>query len=99
VTTPPAARSRIAAGLETELAETAGSPTKRVPERSVPRWLTPLLLAAPLSVAAPEARAWVHEGQTAPNFTKVVFGTNPAVSRSLTDYAGKVVVIFLLGCT
>ncbi len=52
-----------------------------------------------LASAAP-AHAYVHEGQPAPDFTKhMVVGppwtTGPNVS--LHDYAGKVVVIFLLG--
>ncbi|HEY2954073.1 MAG TPA: hypothetical protein VGK89_02350 [Candidatus Eisenbacteria bacterium] len=46
--------------------------------------------------------AWVHEGEVAPDFTKNTLAgppwtTGPAVS--LGGYAGKVVVLFLLGCT
>ncbi len=57
------------------------------------------LLIMLLASAAP-AHAYVHEGQPAPDFTKhMVVGppwtTGPNVS--LHDYAGKVVVIFLLG--
>ena len=47
------------------------------------------------------ARAWVHEGEAAPAFTKSLLAGGPPWSRgatvSLSDYAGKVVVIFLLG--
>jgi hypothetical protein len=48
------------------------------------------------------AGAYVHEGQPAPPFTKNTlagppYAVGPAVS--LADYAGKIVVIFLLGCT
>ena len=49
------------------------------------------------------AHAWVHEGETAPAFTKRMLAGGPpwsfGPSVSLADYAGKVVVLFLLGCT
>ncbi len=49
------------------------------------------------------ARAWVHEGEPAPAFTKNMLAGGPPWSTgptiSLSDLAGKVVVIFLLGCT
>ena len=48
------------------------------------------------------AGAYVHEGEPAPSFTKNTlagppYAVGPAVS--LADYAGKIVVLFLLGCT
>jgi hypothetical protein len=45
----------------------------------------------------------VHEGQAAPAFTKNMLAGGPPWSVgpavSLSDYAGKIVVLFLLGCT
>jgi hypothetical protein len=49
------------------------------------------------------ARAWVHEGEVAPAFTKNTLAGGPPWSSgpavSLSTYAGKVIVLFLLGCT
>jgi hypothetical protein len=49
------------------------------------------------------ARAWVHEDQAAPAFTKNTLAGGPPWSSgpavSLGGFAGKVVVLFLLGCT
>ena len=49
------------------------------------------------------AHAWVHEGGAAPAFTKNTLAGGPPWSVgpavSLGDFAGKVVVLFLLGCT
>ena len=51
-------------------------------------------------LAATPARAIVNLGDTAPNFTKneLDYPTlNQVTPRSLADYAGKVIVFFLLG--
>ena len=54
-----------------------------------------LLLAALIPLATPrEARALIPLGASAPNFTKTDLTGTP---RSLSDYSGKVVVLFLLG--
>jgi len=49
------------------------------------------------------ARAWVHEGEPAPGFTKNTLAGGPPWSVgppvSLSTFANKVVVLFLLGCT
>jgi hypothetical protein len=49
------------------------------------------------------ARAWVQEGQAAPAFTKNTLAGGPPWSSgpavSLGSFAGKVIVLFLLGCT
>jgi hypothetical protein len=53
--------------------------------------------------AAGPARAWVREGQAAPDFTKSTLAGGPPWTSgpavSLSSFAGKVVVLFLLGCT
>ena len=53
--------------------------------------------------AAGAAGAWVHEGEPAPAFSKRALAGGPPWSAgatvSLADHAGKVVVLFLLGCT
>ena len=53
--------------------------------------------------SAGAARAGVHEGEPAPAFSKRVLAGGPPWSAgatvSLADYRGKVVVLFLLGCT
>ena len=61
-----------------------------------------LVLAAVLAVAAAPrvSRAYVAEGQPAPAFTKLqldspTVGTN--TPRSLSDYSGKVIFLFMLG--
>ena len=64
-----------------------------------------IIIAAALGllVATGAARAWVHEGQPAPAFTKSTLAGGPPWSvgpaLSLADLSGKVVVLFLLGCT
>jgi len=51
-------------------------------------------LAALLSLTAAPASAGLHAGDPAPNFR----GTDlDGVSHKLTDYRGKVVVLFVLG--
>ena len=63
------------------------------------RWA--LILAGALATsAAPFAFAGVQEGQPAPDFTKnqldsPVFGST--TPRSLSDYAGKVIFLFVMG--
>ena len=52
------------------------------------------LLAVGLSAGALPATANILVGQAAPNFTKTKLGGG---ALSLNDYAGKVVVLFLLG--
>ncbi len=56
-----------------------------------------------LLVAFGAAQAWVHEGEPAPAFTKSTLAGGPPWSSgpsvSLSTYAGKVIVLFLLGCT
>ena len=58
-----------------------------------------LLVLAPAGVA----RAWVHEGEPAPAFSKRALAGGPPWSAganvSLADHAVKVVVLFLMGCT
>ena len=54
-------------------------------------------LAVLLAVSAPAAEAIVHAGDTAPPFTKTELDAPPPADRSLSDYAGQVVVLFLLG--
>jgi len=53
-----------------------------------------LLTAWLLAVSVAPARGAVQPGQTAPNFTKSQLGGG---SVSLSNYSGKVVVLFLLG--
>ncbi|MGH7726892.1 MAG: hypothetical protein ACREOU_15825 [Candidatus Eiseniibacteriota bacterium] len=43
------------------------------------------------------AHAVVHAGDVAPAFTKDELDAPPPAARSLSDYAGKVVVLFLMG--
>src|SRR5258705_11951552 len=54
-------------------------------------WLAPLVLTIGM---AGSARALIMPGAVAPAFTKSVLGGGTA---SLSDYSGKVVVLFLLG--
>lgn len=62
-----------------------------------------IAVAAALGVllSSGAARAWVHEGEVAPVFTKRLLAGGPPWSYgstvTLADYAGKVVVLFLLG--
>ncbi len=59
-----------------------------------------LMLVAALGALAPEAGAAVAEGQPAPAFTKNQLdspGLNQTTPRSLSDYSGKVVFLFMLG--
>ena len=64
------------------------------------RGVTRVAMVAYMLACATSAHAAVQEGQPAPNFTKQqldfpTFGqTTP---RSLSDYLGKVVVLFVLG--
>ena len=64
-----------------------------------------IAIAAALSLLGTcgPARAWVREGQPAPAFTKNTLAGGPPWSAgaqvSLDTYAGKVIVLFLLGCT
>jgi hypothetical protein len=44
-----------------------------------------------------DASAFVYPGDTAPDFTKTELDAPPPAERSLSQYAGKVVVLFLLG--
>ena len=57
------------------------------------RKLSTLLVLAALLLPLP-ARALISLGATAPNFTKTDLTGTP---RSLSDYSGKVVVLFLMG--
>ena len=67
--------------------------------------LRTVVIAAALGLltSSGAARAWVHEGEAAPPFTKSTLAGGPPWSfgppASLADYAGRVVVLFLLGCT
>ena len=49
------------------------------------------------AIAVLPAAAVVGPGSVAPNFTKNEVGAPAPAARSLSDYAGKVVVLFLLG--
>ena len=65
-------------------------------QRSV---VTAAAFVAALALASP-ARAIVHPGDVAPDFTKNQLdspGFGQVTPRSLADYAGKVIVFFLLG--
>jgi hypothetical protein len=53
-------------------------------------------LSLPGPLPAP-AHAVVHAGDVAPAFTKDELDAPPPAARSLSDYAGKVVVLFLMG--
>ncbi len=62
--------------------------------------VTALTLAAAMTGLVPEARAAVAEGQPAPAFTKNQLdspGPNQTTPRSLSDYSGKVVFLFMMG--
>ena len=56
-----------------------------------------------LLASSSASRAWVHEGEVAPAFAKNTLAGGPPWSvgpaLSLGDLSGKVVVLFLLGCT
>jgi hypothetical protein len=57
-------------------------------------------LAVLLLLGASPALGVVSEGQTAPNFTKPLLGGPPwseGPTQSLSDYAGKIVILHLLG--
>ncbi|MEO5616616.1 MAG: redoxin domain-containing protein [Candidatus Eisenbacteria bacterium] len=60
------------------------------------RIIVTITLAAGLAVVAGPTYANIQIGQTAPNFTKSRLGGG---TTSLTDYPGKVVVLFLFGST
>lgn len=58
------------------------------------------MLVLALGAPAPQAYSAVAEGQPAPAFTKNQLdspGPNQTTPRSLSDYAGKVVFLFMLG--
>ena len=50
-----------------------------------------------LALAASPAAAFVDPGQAAPNFTKTVLGGAPWPTASLSQFAGKVVILHILG--
>jgi hypothetical protein len=56
--------------------------------------LAPLLALAVAATLPAPARAVVHAGDVAPDFHKTDLGGNP---QTLSQYRGKVVVMFLLG--
>jgi hypothetical protein len=60
-----------------------------------------ILIAAALTIvlggAPTPSGAAVSPGSIAPNFTKNEVGAPAPAARSLSDYSGKVVVLFLLG--
>ena len=59
-----------------------------------------LAVAAAMTCAVPRAHAAVAEGQPAPAFTKNQLdspGLNQTTPRSLSDYSGKVVFLFMIG--
>ena len=59
-----------------------------------------LVVAAAMTCAVPRAHAAVAEGQPAPAFTKNQLdspGLNQTTPRSLSDYSGKVVFLFMMG--
>ena len=59
-----------------------------------------LLAALLIAVSATrESHAVVHVGDSAPNFRKAQLAAGPSVGAqvSLTDYAGKVVVLAIIG--
>ena len=61
--------------------------------------VTAAAIVAALALASP-ARAIVQPGDVAPNFTKNQLdfpAAGQVTPRSLADYAGKVIVFFLLG--
>ena len=65
--------------------------------RRCPRFLTVLMALLTLwSASAGPALAAVHAGDPAPDFRGTDLG---GVSRRLSDYLGKVVVLFVLGNT
>jgi len=63
------------------------------------RWFSFGLAAALATALATPGRAVVVEGSVAPNFTKNQLAPGPATGSpvSLSDYAGKVVVLALAG--
>ena len=82
----------------------ARNPARRAAARggSIPRRIT-IIVALGLLASFATARAWVHEGQVAPAFTKSTLAGGPPWSSgppiSLAGLSGKVVVLFLMGCT
>ena len=62
-----------------------------------------IVVALGLLASFSPARAWVHEGEVAPAFTQSTLAGGPPWSTgpsvSLSTYSGKVIVLFLLGCT
>jgi hypothetical protein len=61
------------------------------------RRLTLTISALGVLALAPGALGVVHPGDVAPNFTKNELDAPPPAARTLSQYAGKVVVLFLLG--
>ena len=73
----------------------AVSGVARAPRPSGGRALRAMLAAVILAAAlAPAATAQIPLGAPGPDFTKTALGGSPV---SLSQYAGKVVVLFLLG--
>lgn len=64
-----------------------------------PRLLIGLLVAAGVSAAltAPASAALLTPGAVAPAFTKNVLDSNPWPTASLSQFAGKVLVLHILG--
>ncbi len=56
-----------------------------------------VLVSLLLAGTAGAAVAIVHPGDTAPAFTKNELDAPPPAARTLSQYGGKVVVLFLLG--
>ena len=59
-----------------------------------------LVVAAAMTCAVPRVHAAVAEGQPAPAFTKNQLdspGLNQTTPRSLSNYSGKVVFLFMMG--
>jgi hypothetical protein len=67
------------------------------------RWMWSWVALISIACCAAPALAWVNEGQVAPAFTKNTLAGGPPWSVgppvSLSSYSGKVLVIFLMGCT
>ena len=60
----------------------------------ISRWIPAFTVAVALAMGASPAGAVRHAGDLAPTFSKVDLD---GVTRTLEDYRGKVVVLFLLG--
>lgn len=65
---------------------------------SIRRRLSLVLACAVFAIAAAApAGAIINPGQVAPQFTKNVLNSNPWPTASLSQFAGKVVVLQILG--